>query len=370
MIDDDATPLLNNFNRNSSLRTATRRKPDLHPQLHGKPPLPSLCVRHGYDQNKTSRFRSQSHTEGEENRVPDTAALHYGATQTLDLDWRYERRFISQRFENSCNTKPQTQRDCLSHSDRSTVSSAQRNGYMSASLPRRKGPPSGFLVKWLSPITARRAVTLTTNCPNSDENAKPNSKQFSQCEVSTKSYRREKPPVRPKPTFLVSDDPDKATPTNEQSLCHVIRHNNTLAGEHGQSQQWKNNLVGRSTSFRQNRVPFGLDTWQPVTPHQAERLCKNTLPSPGVEHKGGFWPNPPTGNHNNMNSESRQRVVCGVRRHSSLPRPMLTRSNSAVVSVATDSCLARHCRITIIRKILHLIHHQSSTSFLFQRQNS
>lgn len=359
--EDDQKPLMS-FNRDSSFRRATRRKPDAYPQLHGKPPLPRPRLA-DYVQVSNSRLRSQSATEGEENRVPDTAVPQYGATQTLDSnDYWSERRFCHQHLRNTTNARLTTQRNGQSHTDESNVSSRQRNDNLSASLPCRRKSRS-FIEKIFSfsPLTTRRAMP---DCSISDRDASVNSRLFNQSEMSTKSYRREK---TARPMFLAADFPDKATSINEQSGCSLTRHNSTQAGKRNQPQKKESNIAERSTSFRQQRAPFDMDGWSEVTVHQAERLCNNTLPSSTVENKGGWRPEAPLVNRKDLNSDRRQRGTLGVRRHSSLPRPGLARSNSDVVSVAFDLCLTiKITEFPLLENFFHLTPHQSSNSIYSQ----
>lgn len=337
MIDyeDDATPLLNNFFRGSSLRTATRRKGGAHPHprdnVHAKPPLPPRPP-----ELLLHRLRSHSVTEGEDNWGRVIFPQDDVAGQTQDSEGCGNR---VAHHSAGCTQLPCSSR-AAEHSDgqgHANGGSFQRNGQFTVSLPLPKKPRSGFLWKLSSPLAARRAKAKNVGTVSSELDVSDDPKLFSHTEKSATSYRRPQPQLPPRSAILPPPYTHKATTTKEETQCKLTRHDSIPRKKTSYSpQQVRSNVGVRSTSFRHHRASQWPNVSDFTMTFQAERICNNSLPSPGVGHVAVWGREAPLGNHRDVGCEQQQQqhTPRGLRRHSSLPRPALASRDNTVVSVA------------------------------------
>lgn len=316
-LEDDATPLLNPFSRNSSLRIASRRKvyaPSRPPDdVHARPPLPPR------PQGLAPLLRSYSVTEGEDNWGRVILPQDGEAAQAPDSKG-CESQNVPHRPDRF------TQLPCgamgpAEHGDDhgSSGRDLQRNGPLSVSLPPGKKSRSGILARLSSPLATRRAKVKQAAPPRTELDVSGDPKLFNHSERPATSYRKPQTKLSPRSAIVPPPYTHKATPTSERPQCNLTRHDSIPKRNNSYSpQQTRNNLLGRSTSFRSR--PSGWPNVNEIVT-RAERICNNTSPSPGTEA--------PLANHQNQGWE-RQQAPRGVRRHSSLPRPSLIGRNSPV----------------------------------------
>lgn len=345
MIDheDDATPLLNAFSRESSLRIASRRKvftnsrpPD---DIRTKPPLPPRPA-------ELVRHRSFSVTEGEDNWGRIILPQDGDAAQASE----------SKGWENQ-NDVPHLsgrapQLPCgagaAEHGDAhgGGGSGIQRNGPLSASLPPGKKTISRIIARLPSPLATRRAKVKQSATPRTEMDVSGDPKLFHHTERPATSYRRPQTNLSLRSAIVPPPYTHKATLTSERPQCNLTRQDSIPKRNESYSpEQTRNELLGRSTSFRNCHSRWS-NVNEIVT--RVERTYNIPMPSPGTEA--------PLANHQNHGRE-RQQAPRGIRRHSSLPRPSLSGRDSPVVSVAEMYC--RHhtrafCPLTLRRKILQI----------------
>lgn len=326
MIDreDDAAPLLNPFSRDSSLRIASRRKVYAPPRppddVHAKPPLPPRPA------ELTPRLRSYSVTEGKDNWGRVILPQDGEAAQALDSKGCESQNGVSHRPDRftqvPCGARPAEHGDDHGSSERGL----QRNDPLSVSLPPGKKTRPGIFARLSSPLATRRAKVKQAATPRTELDVSGDPKLFNHSERPATSYRKPQTKLSPRSAIVPPPYTHKATPTSERPQCNLTRHDSIPKRNNSYSpQQTRNNLLGRSTSFR-NRPSRWPNVKEIVT--RAEMTCNNTLPSPGTEA--------PMVNNQNQGREWHQ-APRGVRRHSSLPRPSLTGRESPVVSV-TETC--------------------------------